>query len=400
MKSKTLIQLLVAAAAAAAVAWWLTRDDAGSDSRTGGDSTPADFQVSAVARIEIRSAGQSATLVAKDGRWQVVERNGFSAGLQKLASLLRALRNLRGVQTVSVADDQLARLDLLDPGDAEDGRGSGIKVVLADDEGTALAEWIIGAMLDPQPGSGTMQSGRYFRVPGSQPMLTDQSLRNITADPAEWLSKSLVMPDLDVRKVTLTPSAEGADGWTIAAVEQPASDAQPADTANAASANRQPADDPASNGAEPAPTPTPTPTPTPEPEPEFEFTGLAEGESVPAGDIDELVRMLERLRFEDVRALDGGADGFQSRATAEVVSADGTLFELTIGEPEDEMTPLLVTTTPGAEADGTPDAGSATSDDVIYLVPNWSLGQLAKPRSEWIETGDDNPDAPESTAQP
>lgn len=366
MKKQTLIALVVAAVAAVVLVMVTSRDRGGAATEPTPDATEIGFDLAAAASVRIAGPDGGVTLEAENGRWTVAERGGFAADAQKLATLLRAMDSLRPVQTMTVSEPHLGRLGLAarDAGDAAP-EATGTTLRVSDAEGQVLTEWIVGSEHMPEQGGRT---GRYFRRPDSQTVhLALEPLRVLSSDPSDWIRKSPLMPDLDVIEVSSAPVGREQEGWTIG----PGAEASRPDS-----------------GVEDAPTPAPTP----------EFQGLAPGESVRDGAVAELIRLLERLRFEDVVPPGSDRAGeFQVKAVATVTSRDGTSHRIEIGDPgAGDMTPLRVTTTPGGQTDGSPDAGRPTTDPTLYLVPTWSIGRLADPRSEWIEPDrEETPDGPD-----
>ena len=96
--------------------------------------------VNDVAQIQLTDGKGSVRLLIKDKRWVVEQRNGYGANNQDIGELLIKLTDLKVVQTESVGESLLARLNLVDPGkDAKTDAKSDAKADdKADAKGTRL----------------------------------------------------------------------------------------------------------------------------------------------------------------------------------------------------------------------------------------------------------------------
>lgn len=363
MKKNSVILLLAAAVLASVVAWLM---QSGSKQKTGSaaETLPGipSFDLAKVAEVRIRDASGSATLALGAGSWGVRERGGFAAEVGKLASLLKGLAELKPVQSVDVPPSHLDRLGLVDPqhespkpSDAMDpvgdpgGQKTGTRVTVLDASGKPLADWIVGKVYYPEAGAppGGMQSGRYYRTPDSNTaFLAGDVARGLTASPADWLEKSLLLPDLQISRIEVKPEGGDEAAWTAAVGE----------------------------GEHAA----------------LQLQGLKKGESPKPGVLPAIEGQLLRLRFDDVQvaaANEGGGEAADFRAVASVriTSRDGSVFDLAFGSETDGLTPLKITKTPGDKSDGSPDAGSTQTDGTIYLVRTFALGQLLSPKSDLLQ---------------
>ena len=116
--------------------------------------------VNDVAQIQLTDGKGSVRLLIKDKRWVVEQRNGYGANNQDIGELLIKLTDLKVVQTESVGESLLARLNLVDPGKdaktdaktdakADDKAGAkvdakGTRLELFDAAGKSMASILLG----------------------------------------------------------------------------------------------------------------------------------------------------------------------------------------------------------------------------------------------------------------
>ncbi len=357
MKGSTLV-ILFLVAVAAVVAVLLLRDSGSNANDSVQQSIEQELEIAAASKVEIIAADSKVTINQQDGGWQVGERGGFLADTSKLATLLKELADLSATQTIEVAEEQLARLELNDP--VAGVAGSGTKILISDSEGQKLSEWIAGSQYFPDSPTPGARSGRYYRQPGKPVILSMAMLRDLSAQPADWLLKDILLPDLQVSAIEVDFADEQQQGWSISTLDPlPHGDKDTATEEGQEATTKEPS------------------------QPEFQFDGLAEDESIGDTAISELIRRLEGLRFEDVRIDDAE---FKAAVTAEIVSSDGAVLRLQFAPEKDGMTPLkIISPVTADEADPTDEELEGQRDNVTYLVNTWALGQLTQPRSEWVE---------------
>ena len=182
------------------------------DSRIGQRLMPG-LKLEDVATVSIRDPDATLTLARREGGWRVKERADFPADADRVRELLLRLVKLKVVQTEAVAEAQRARLQLLEPGAAQEGAGT--RIELKDGGGAVLARLLLGkkvtamvagAAFGPETGVPT---GRYAMT-GDEPgtvVLVSEALAQAEAKPGSWLSKELIRVE---RAKSI--SASGPDG--------------------------------------------------------------------------------------------------------------------------------------------------------------------------------------------
>ncbi len=182
------------------------------DSRIGQRLMPG-LKLEDVATVSIRDPDATLTLARREGGWRVKERADFPADADRVRELLLRLVKLKVVQTEAVAEAQRARLQLLEPGAAQEGAGT--RIELKDGGGAVLARLLLGkkvtamvagAAFGPETGVPT---GRYAMTgdESGTVVLVSEALAQAEAKPGSWLSKELIRVE---RAKSI--SASGPDG--------------------------------------------------------------------------------------------------------------------------------------------------------------------------------------------
>ena len=194
--------------------------------------------VNDVAQIQLTDGKGSVRLLIKDKRWVVEQRNGYGANNQDIGELLIKLTDLKVVQTESVGESLLARLNLVDPGKdaktdaktdakADDKAGAkvdakGTRLELFDAAGKSMASILLGKKViktedSPLPIKPQTPVGRYVLMPGNPTVLVvSDALVVAEANAGRWLAKNFFKAE---RIRALAVSGDGAQ-WKISRPEE------------------------------------------------------------------------------------------------------------------------------------------------------------------------------------
>jgi len=211
------IALLVLGGAGLALFWQDIAAYRASGAKIGAKLLPG-LKLNEVAQVHLQDAKSQVTLVKKDNAWLVRERGGFPANVQDIGDLLIKLAELKVVQSETVGESLLPRLDLAAPGQRE---GSGTLIEFKDAAGKPLASLILGKIIlkkdpvNPLPSAQNgVPAGRYVLVGKSNDTVIGVSdpLEGAHAVPGKWLAKDFFKAD---RIKTLALAGEGAASWKI-----------------------------------------------------------------------------------------------------------------------------------------------------------------------------------------
>ena len=214
-----LLGVLVALIVAGAGVMWLQRSDWRSSNSKVGEKLIPGLVVSEVVKMRIVEATDTVTLNRVDGKWQVAERDGYPAHLDRIADFLAKLAELKVTQLEPLAESQRARLQLVEPKDPKT-KDTGILVELEGADGKSIGRVLLGKRVVMQaqttaPSKGSPQpSGRYV-VAGTDAanmaVILDP-LPNAEAKPGPWLSRDLIR--VSGAKAMQWSSGSGRPGWS------------------------------------------------------------------------------------------------------------------------------------------------------------------------------------------
>ncbi len=296
-----LLAVLVALIAAGVAVMWLQRADwRGSGGKVGERLIPG-LVVSEIAKIRIIGDGETVSLGRVDGKWQVAERNGYPANVDRIAELLAKLAELKITQLETLVDSQRARLELLDP-KAGKGKDTGTLVELEKQDGEQISRLLLGKRVFMQaqttaPSKGAPQaSGRYVVVNEAASMVVVlDPLVNVEAKPGPWLARDLIR--VSGARAMQWSSGSGRPGWSVVR------DSETKDWRFSASA-----------------------------------------EKLDNNKVQDLVSVLLYIALADV-VTDPDKGGFEKGATLRIQSFDGLSYTIKLGDLEGEMRYIRVAMT-------------------------------------------------------
>ena len=165
------------------------------------------LKASEVASIAITSPKGGLTLVKKDDRWTLAEKNGFAADLDKVTDLVVKAIELKVGQAEPVGEKDRERLELSE--------ATATRIAFKGADGKALAELLVGKKYFRKEPEGDASKapgdGRFVMLPSDpkQVYIVSDPMRLATASSAEWVSKEGFAIE-KVKTLELKPG-EGAD---------------------------------------------------------------------------------------------------------------------------------------------------------------------------------------------
>ncbi len=227
MSKKSLLVLVVVAVLTGLIVFILNRPapaPAGAGKAAPGARLLGDIDLAAVAALTVQSGEATVTLKrGADKKWAVAEREGVTADASRLSEVLSQLAEIKVAQVQQAGPSQYPRLQLADPAaageNAPKNEEKGTLVKLLDEKDAPIAQIVLGK--SPQSsGAGPMSmfggSGRFVRTVGNetQVVLVGDSLSQLTAAPADWISKTFLQPGALKRIAVAGP--EGFQPWEVA----------------------------------------------------------------------------------------------------------------------------------------------------------------------------------------
>ncbi|MDJ0782345.1 MAG: DUF4340 domain-containing protein [Desulfosarcinaceae bacterium] len=206
MKLKSLLILLVITTVLAILSTLMLRPNTADPPKIGALLLP-DLPVNAVARIHLATLEERVALVKGSDVWQVENRHGYPADFDKISTFVRQFSKLKIGRSFEGTSEALARLQLVDPAQAEaDPSESGTHIQLEDADGKRIASYILGSVRSTDSGSG----GQYLRrSDGNTIYLVDEGFRFLRSSPAEWLQQDLLdIKEAEIREVVSYSAGE------------------------------------------------------------------------------------------------------------------------------------------------------------------------------------------------
>lgn len=368
MKRKQLLILLVIAVVLAlgGTAYQLSQSATWSTAKSEREIFP-NLPINDVAKIQIKAGNDKLTLQKESSGWQVVERAGYPADFAKIRDLIRSLWELKAVREMQIGPTQFGRLKILPPGPGEN---TGIQIDLLDSNGKAISTLVLGKKLEqPEESAAPGPTGRFVFNPShpDRVYLVSESFFNV--DPlavGQWLDKAFFSAD-NLKEVTQT-ATDPKTGWKLARANDKA---------------------------------------------EWKLEDAGANESVKKEFANGLTRF--RPSISDVRPADAAPDqtGLQQPTTVDLTTFDGFGYRLAIGKEGPEKSRYLRMQVAGRfnevrspEPNEKPEDKQKRDDEFkkhlddlkkrleqeqkyqhwIYLVPEWSVQQLLKPRNDVVAT--------------
>jgi hypothetical protein len=168
----------------------LVRQQAGSQKPAGGaglgEPVFKGLQAAQVATIAIRQPKGALTLAGKDGRWIIVERDGFPADFDKVREFVLKALALKVGQSEPIGDKDRARLNLDESGTQLEFRGA---------DGKPLARAVLGRKYfkaEPENADKAAGDGRYLALPDDpkRVIVVSDPLAQASTRSADWISKA------------------------------------------------------------------------------------------------------------------------------------------------------------------------------------------------------------------
>jgi hypothetical protein len=193
-------------------------------SRTRGQTVISDLPAPEVAKVQIKSGDKVTTLVRKDGKWTVAEREDYPANVANLNELLRTLSEVKVTQGIESEPSFAPRFGM-DPG-AKDEKDRGTEVTLTNDAGSELAHVTLGKNLeaggDPMSMLGGGSSGRFIRNHADQSgvYVVSELFSTLTPEPQRWLEDDFLKIE-KIKSVSVTlPGKPNEIAWKLSRAEE------------------------------------------------------------------------------------------------------------------------------------------------------------------------------------
>ena len=193
-------------------------------SRNRGQTVFADLPAPEVAKIQVKSGDKVSTLVRKDGKWTVAEREDYPANVANINEFLRALSEVKVTQGIESEPSFAPRFGM-DPG-AKEEKDRGTEVTLTNDAGSELAHVTLGKNLesgsDPMSMFGGGSTGRFIRNHADQSgvYVVSELFSTLSPEPQRWLEDDFLKVE-KIKSVSVTsPGKPGEIAWKLSRTDE------------------------------------------------------------------------------------------------------------------------------------------------------------------------------------
>ncbi len=226
MKPKQLALVVVLALVLGGLGYYITRRNQASYVTSGagqGQKLQPAFPLNDIARVQVREGTNELALVKEGDLWRVRERAGYAANFAEVGDLLRKIWELKAVQTEEIGSSQLARLQLLEPGQGTNGA---VRVEFQDAAGKTVAALLLGKKHmrkggGPSPMGGMggddagWPDGRWVQD-ASRPTLAalvSEPFTEVEGKPERWLNKDFFK--VEKLKSIAVVHPEATNSWKV-----------------------------------------------------------------------------------------------------------------------------------------------------------------------------------------
>lgn len=310
-------------------------------SRTRGQALVPDLKTDQVAKIDITGAKDSTSLVLKDGKWTVANREGYAAKNVDVNEFLNSLKEVKVVQGIDAESSFYPRFGM-DPSGTDDAT-RGIEVVMSNAAGTEIGHFTFGKNLEAQNEADPMSmmggggaTGRYLRnhADSSGVYSTKEIFPTLNADPKSWLDPKFVQLE-KIKDITVSAPAKPEEvAWKLTRADESA---------------------------------------------DFALEGVKAGETLDTTITEPLKTLFSYARFEDVVSADAVAKGGDApdKRTVKIDTVEG--FHYTLG-----LTPPNPAKPEAKEGEA-----AAPPEDIIYVTVDVAADIAAERKKDDKETPED-----------
>jgi len=224
-KRQVIILWIIAVALAASIAFVKFGRDQDSKSVTNritGQTLLESFPANDVATIDIKGAESSFTLVKKDGKWVIPQRENFAAktgGVGSVNELLRTVGELKVAQGMQAGPSFAARFGMDE--NSKDPKEHGINVIFKDAAGKEVANITVGKNIESSAGGGVPMmgggaTGRFVRnhADASGFYAVNELFASLSDQPKTWLSDDFIRVE-KIQSISVTQPGKADIAWKV-----------------------------------------------------------------------------------------------------------------------------------------------------------------------------------------
>ena len=186
-------------------------------SRAAGDTLFASFPATEIAHIEITGSDGGVTLVKKDGKWTVAQRENYPANSVNVNEFIRTLAELKVTRSLEAGPSFAPRFGMDEASTKSEDRG--LTATFKDASGKELSKVSLGKNIEGSQDAspmGAMPVGRYVRNHADESgfYAVNEMFFSVSADVTRWLAEEFIAPD-KIKSVLLSQKGSEAVAWKL-----------------------------------------------------------------------------------------------------------------------------------------------------------------------------------------
>lgn len=176
------------------------------------------FPGSEVSTVEIQGADGSVTLVRKEGKWTVAQRDGYPANATYVNEFIRTLGDLKVTRGMEAGPSFAPRFGMDESATKAGERG--LTATFKDAAGKELAKVSLGKNIEtgaePSPMGGPNAVGRYIRnhADTSGFYAVSEMFPSVSAEVPRWLATDFISPE-KIKSITLSQKGKDEPAWKL-----------------------------------------------------------------------------------------------------------------------------------------------------------------------------------------
>jgi len=185
--------------------------------RAPGQTLFASFPATDIATVEIQGAAAAVTMVKKDGKWTVAQRDSYPANPTYVNEFIRTLGELKVTRGMEAGPSNAARFGMDESATQPAERG--LTATFKDAAGKELAKVSLGKNIEnaaASPMGGPNAVGRYVRNhadPGGF-YAVNEMFMSVSADAPRWLADDFISPE-KIQTITLSQKDKDEPAWKL-----------------------------------------------------------------------------------------------------------------------------------------------------------------------------------------
>ena len=186
--------------------------------RAQGQTLFESFPAADASSIEIQGVTESVSLVKKDGKWVVTQRDGYPANNTYVNDLIRTLGELKVAQSMKAGPSFAPRFGMDESATVPADRG--LTATFKDASGKEIAKVSLGKNIESgsasSPMGGANSVGRYIRNHADESgfYAVSEMFPSISAEAKRWLADGFISPE-KIKTITVSQSGKADPAWKL-----------------------------------------------------------------------------------------------------------------------------------------------------------------------------------------